>query len=65
MTTSGSFFTFFSPTYKRIEHNVKAKVHFKRKEIIRQKTISTRRILRIPLKFYFKEPIEHNLQRKG
>ena len=44
MTTSGSFFPFFNPAYKRIEHYVKEKGYFKRKEIFRQKTKSTRRI---------------------
>ena len=65
MTTSGSFFTFFRPAYRRIEHNVKAKVHFKRKEIIRQKTKSIRENAKIPLKLFFKNQFEHSLKRKG
>ena len=65
MTTSGSFFTFFRPAYRRIEHNVKAKVYFKRKEILRQKTKSIRRIAKIPMKLFFKNQFEQSHKRNG
>ena len=65
MTTSGSYFTFFRPAYRRIEHNVKAKVYFKRKEILRQKTKSIRKIAKMPLKLFFKNQFEHSHKRTG
>ena len=66
MTTSGSFFTFFRPAYnRRIEHNVKAKVYFKRKEIFRLRT-KIRRNAKISLKLFFKKQFEHlSLKRNG
>ena len=65
MTTSGSFFTFLRPTFRRIEHNVKEKGYFNRKEILRQKTKSSRRIERMTLKLFFKNRLEQNLKRNG
>ena len=62
MTTSGSFFAFFRPAYRRIEHNVKAKVYLKRKEILRLKTKSIRSNAKIPLKLFLKNQFEHGLK---
>ena len=52
MTTSGSFFTFFRPTYRRIENP--------RLTTIRR----VPRIPRTPWKLFFKKQIEYYLQRK-
>ena len=52
MTTSGSFFTFFRPTYRRIGNP--------RPTTIRRVPM----VPRTPWKLFFKKQIEYNIQRK-